>query len=75
MLWRRGSSLALYFLKQNEKITTQRTAEQLEEEREKIVEMAETIGESKFPAKPGILCHYCDYRHVCPAFKLAPPLR
>jgi len=68
-------SLALYFLKQNEKITTKRTAEQLEKEKERIVETAKVIRKSNFPAKPGILCHYCDFRGICPAYKLAPPLR
>ncbi|GAF88025.1 unnamed protein product, partial [marine sediment metagenome] len=67
------TSLALYFLKQNKKVTTKRTKEQLEKEKERVVETAEAIRKSKFPAKPGILCHYCDFRNICPAFKLAPP--
>jgi len=70
-----ATSLALYFLKQNEKVVTVRTAEQLEEEKEKIVKMAKEIMESDFPAKPGVLCHYCDFRRICPAYESAPPLR
>jgi DNA helicase-2/ATP-dependent DNA helicase PcrA len=69
------SSLALYFLKSNEKVVTRRTVEQLEAAKEEIVIAACKIRESDFPAKPGILCHYCDFRRVCPAYKLAPPLR
>jgi len=69
------TSLALYFLKQNKKLTTKRTSEQLEKEKEKIIKTAKEIRSSDFPAKPGILCHYCDFRNICPAYKLAPPLR
>jgi DNA helicase-2/ATP-dependent DNA helicase PcrA len=69
------TSLALYFIKQGEKVTTKRTPAQLEEEKKEIVKKARAIRESSFPAKPGILCHYCDFRNICPAFKLAPPLR
>ncbi len=68
-------SLALYFLKQNEKVTTTRTAAQLEDEKKKIIETVREIRQSNFPAKPGILCHYCDFRHICPAYKLAPSVQ
>nr|NIT04139.1 hypothetical protein [Candidatus Saccharibacteria bacterium] len=69
------TSLALYFLKQNKKIVTRRTDKQLEEEKKEIVKAANAIRKSNYPAKPGILCHYCDFRNICPAYKLAPPLR
>ncbi len=61
------SKLSLYFLEDNEKISTERTDDQLS----KIVDDVEgTISELKksdFNPTPGFLCRFCDYRLICPA--------
>lgn len=68
-------NLSLFFLKQGEKITTQRTKEQLEEKKKEIEALIKQIETSDFAATPGYHCHFCDFKTICPAFKLAPPLR
>ncbi|MFA6435707.1 MAG: UvrD-helicase domain-containing protein [Candidatus Gracilibacteria bacterium] len=60
------SRYSLYFLKANQKISTTRDAKQLEKAQEKLVDFAETLKTSSFPAKPvPQICTYCDYRILC----------
>ncbi|MFW6110300.1 MAG: ATP-dependent helicase [Patescibacteria group bacterium] len=65
-----SGSLALYFVSGNKKVTTTRTDKDLDEKREELVETLEKIRESKFSAEPGFLCDYCEYRHICPEYKV-----
>ncbi len=62
--------LALYFMQENKKVTTTRTAEDLEEKREELEETVEKIKKSKFEANPGFLCKWCDYKHLCEEYKV-----
>lgn len=66
----RPDVLSLYFLETNKKISTSRTVEQLEKERQNIVETLEKIKQSEFPAKVSMLCRYCDYNKICPEYKV-----
>lgn len=65
--------LSFYFLKHGEKITTTRTAEQLEETKklvsEKIKEIQEKIKSEEFFATPSGLCDYCGYKKMCPMWR------
>ena len=62
-------SLSLYFLKFNEKIKTQRTEEDLEKSREKIIKSIQEIEKSDFEPRPSALCGWCGYRNICPIWK------
>lgn len=59
------SKLSLYFLEDNEKQSTQRTDEQLEEAVQEVIKRADTMQVSDFDATPGFPCSYCEYRLIC----------
>lgn len=60
--------LSFYFLEAQEKKSTQRTTEDLGKAKKAIIQKAEEIEKSNFPAKPGPLCKYCDFRLICEAW-------
>ncbi len=64
------STLALYFLSGNKRIETTRTPEELSEKREELRDVVERIKASKFEPKVGYLCQWCDYKHLCPEYKV-----
>lgn len=57
--------LSLYYLEEGRKLTTTRTKEQLEEAKEKIVQIAETIARSTFLCSGSALCRECEYKMLC----------
>jgi ATP-dependent DNA helicase UvrD/PcrA len=59
--------LVFYNLTSNEPVSTERDAKSLEKTRQKISEVADQIRAGDFPARPGFLCAYCDYKPLCPA--------
>ncbi len=61
------SKLSLYFLEENEKISTQRSDEDLNELINNIALSIEEIKESTFAPTPGWHCQFCDFRLICPA--------
>jgi CRISPR/Cas system-associated exonuclease Cas4 (RecB family) len=66
--------LSFYYLKHGEKISTSRTAEQLEETKKYIFKAIGEINERikdnyNFPPYPSGLCDYCGYRQMCPMWK------
>lgn len=63
------SKLSLYFLDGNEKISTERTDEQLENCRDEVNAMIQEMHDSKFEPSPGFTCQYCEYRLICDAAK------
>ncbi len=63
------SKLSLYFLDGNEKISTERTDEQLENCRDEVNAMIQEMHDSKFEPSPGFACKYCEYRLICDAAK------
>jgi len=63
-------SLALYFIETNEKVVTTRTDEKLDQKMAELKETIAAIKESEFAPTPNFLCDYCDFRHICPAYKI-----
>lgn len=65
--------VTLYFLKHNEKISTERVDLELEDVKDKVIKTADKIVEStdkmNFPAKPNPLCDWCDFNDRCPYTK------
>lgn len=66
--------LSFYYLKHGEKISTSRSAEQLEGTKKYIFktigEITEKIKDNyNFPPYPSGLCDYCGYRQMCPMWK------
>jgi DNA helicase II / ATP-dependent DNA helicase PcrA len=59
--------LVFYNLMTNEAVVSTRDANSLKETRQKIAEVADQIRSGEFPAKPGFLCGYCDFKPLCPA--------
>ncbi|MEK7646920.1 MAG: PD-(D/E)XK nuclease family protein [Patescibacteria group bacterium] len=65
--------LSLYFLKHNEKISTERDTDSLEKTRASVIstinEIEERIKSGDFPAMPGPLCDWCGYKEMCPMWR------
>jgi len=63
--------LALYFIEENKKMTTNRQPEQIEKKKEEIAKAIGDIHISKFKPKPGhpFPCGYCEYSQICPFAK------
>ncbi len=59
--------LSLYYLTNNQAVSTVRSVKQLEEAVEKIREVAAEIRAHHFDPKPGFACKWCDYVPICPA--------
>ena len=61
--------LVWHYLLPNQLRTSQRTAEQLDGLREDTRRAIDRIrSETAWPARPGRLCAWCEYRPICPAF-------
>jgi len=65
--------LSLYFLKHGEKLSSSRNQSALSETIESVLETIRTIENSemqnRFPAQPSVLCSFCQYKQICPAWK------
>jgi RecB family exonuclease len=65
--------LSLYFLKHDEKLSSQRTVEELNFTKEKVLKTIREINkrtvDNNFPPNPSALCEYCPYKPICPAWK------
>ena len=59
--------LSLYYLTNNQAVSTVRSPKQLEETVEKIRAVAAEIRAQHFDPKPGFVCKWCDYVPICPA--------
>lgn len=60
------SSLSLYYLESGDLVSTTRTEAQLNQTREELVSIAQTIQESVFEATPSPrVCGFCEYRLLC----------
>lgn len=57
--------LSLYYLEQGAKLTTMRTAEQLEKAKQQILEKVEEITHSDFACSGGMACENCEYKMLC----------
>jgi RecB family exonuclease len=63
----RPQRLTFYCLTNNQKVHTVRTEQDLKAVKEEILEVADRIRQNNFPAAPGFVCKFCDYRPICPA--------
>ncbi len=61
------SKLSLYYLEDNEKLSTTRNEKQLAELEDRILEVIEQIRKSDFAPTPAFHCNFCDFRLICPA--------
>ena len=59
--------LVFYNLTTNEAVETTRNAKALKKAKDTVAEVADSIRAAEFPAKPGFICRYCDYRPICPS--------
>ncbi len=59
--------LVFYNLTTNEPVAATRDAKALEKAQDRVAEVADRIRAGDFPAKPGYICRYCDFRPLCPA--------
>lgn len=62
--------LSLYFFDKEQKITTERTAGQVEEDKQKIFEWVEKIETSDFKCSGNILCNSCEYKLFCNVYNM-----
>jgi DNA helicase-2/ATP-dependent DNA helicase PcrA len=67
--------LVLYNLITNEPVVTERDTKSLALARQIVAETADSIRAGEFPAKPGFLCRYCDFKPLCPAFEQLVTIR
>ncbi|MBN1162860.1 UvrD-helicase domain-containing protein [Patescibacteria group bacterium] len=58
--------LTYYFVQQDQKISTTRSPEQLQKEKQKAKSTIEKIKSGNFEATPGMICKWCDYKDICP---------
>ena len=58
--------LTFYNLTSNEPVSTARTPRDLENMKREIHAVAGQIRQKLFPAQPGFVCRYCNYRMICP---------
>ena len=61
--------LSLYFLRHGLKLSTTKTAAQLEEEKERIINLINEINKSDFSPRLSPLCDWCDFQALCPMWK------
>jgi CRISPR/Cas system-associated exonuclease Cas4 (RecB family) len=58
--------LSFYYLTSNEKVSSQRTKAELEDTKEEILKVADSILKREFQAIKGFHCDWCDYKPICP---------
>jgi DNA helicase-2/ATP-dependent DNA helicase PcrA len=63
----RAKRLTFYCLSNNEPVHTVRTEQDLKAVKTEILTVADRIRQNHFPAAPGFVCKFCDYRPICPA--------
>jgi putative RecB family exonuclease len=59
--------LVFYNLTTNEAVATTRDAKALKKAKDTVADVADLMRAGDFPAKPGFVCRYCDFRPICPA--------
>jgi putative RecB family exonuclease len=61
--------LTLYYLLPGQRMSTTRTAQDVDELRRRIATVAERIAAGKFEPRENPLCDWCDYKAMCPIFR------
>jgi ATP-dependent DNA helicase UvrD/PcrA len=67
--------LVFYNLTTNEAVATTRDKKALDQAAGKVAEVADRIRAADFPAKPGFICRYCDFKPLCPAHEQLVSIR
>jgi RecB family exonuclease len=62
--------LSLYFIERNVKASTKRTDEELRAKKEEIIRTMGDIQKSDFPGKFGPWCEWCEFKRICPVYKV-----
>lgn len=66
--------LVWHYLAHNQKIVSKRTNQQLENLKQETKELIKKIVNTKyFPTDKSMLCHWCEYKDVCPAWNPNSP--
>jgi superfamily I DNA/RNA helicase/adenosine deaminase/RecB family exonuclease len=60
-------TVSFFSLTSGEKVSSQRTKEDLREVEETVKEIAEKVLGQEFEPKPGFHCNFCTYKPICPA--------
>ena len=63
----RPRRLTFYCLTNNQPVHTVRTEQDLKAVKAEVLTVADRIRQNHFPAAPGFVCKFCDYRPICPA--------
>lgn len=58
--------LTYYYVESNEKLSTTRNEEDIQNLKAEVKEVVEDIKAQEFKAKPGMHCSWCDYKEICP---------
>jgi DNA helicase-2/ATP-dependent DNA helicase PcrA len=61
--------VGFYFLEDQTTVSAGRTKEQLDEAREKINTIIETMKESTYKPNPGKHCDFCQFKMICEAWQ------
>lgn len=66
--------LSLYFVKHEEKLSTKRTTEQIEKTKAELLSTINDIEariaqHKEFEPMPSILCNWCEFKPMCPAWR------
>jgi DNA helicase-2/ATP-dependent DNA helicase PcrA len=67
--------LVLWYLKSDTRLETTRDDTDVNDARQKVIEVAAQIRAGQFDARPGYLCRFCDFRPVCPAHEQLVPIQ
>ncbi len=66
--------LVWHYLVSGQKLTSDRTPEEIERQRCHMIGLIDTIeGTKEFPPKVSALCGWCEYRDICPEFARPEP--
>ncbi len=66
---KRPVKLSLYYLVHGEKLSTIRTSQQADQDKERIISLINEIKESDFSPRLNPLCDWCSYKKQCPLWK------
>ena len=67
-------SLVWHYLAFNRRIYSSRTEEQIKKLKKETIELIKKIeSEMEFASKKSYLCHWCEYKEICPMWNKNPP--
>jgi DNA helicase-2/ATP-dependent DNA helicase PcrA len=67
--------LVLWYLKSDTRMETTRDDSDINDARQKVIEVAAQIRAGQFDPRPGFLCRYCEFQSVCPAHEQLVPIQ